>query len=267
MLSLQIPITPSSVDTIKAYLLKSIPHVKSSHRVEAAARALGFGTYAAMLAAAKSDEIRFGVLHEQLFRSYLRERDQDVTSIHIYRAAARVAVSAVMNTVPRLSMRGYGVGQPQRIYGEKRWETPTESYVRFTKDRTEFLSDNALDEFLRALAFIGRIPPTKTIRGGTGSYRLKHLAENMPITLPDGMTLGPDYVSNGALIAAAIHAGFKMKTHVDDLGYEEINVTFNMPKKVVDDLDCELRPDGGFAQDRARLVEFRKRSRRYGYSM
>ena len=38
------------VDSMKADLAKYLPHIKSSHRVEALARALGFKTYAALRA-------------------------------------------------------------------------------------------------------------------------------------------------------------------------------------------------------------------------
>jgi hypothetical protein len=260
MFALEITITPSSIDSIKANLLRALPHVKSCHRVEAIARAFDFRTYAAMLTAAKSSERRVIATQTGPFREYLEEHELDAPDIHFYRAAARVAVSIVMDHTPQLSMRGYGAGQPQRRCEEKRWETPEETYERFTKNRGEFLSDNGLDEFLRALALVQLIPATRAIRNA-GSYRLKHLAENLPIIMPDGMELGPAYVANGALIAAALHAGFKMKTYRDELGYNHINATFNMSKKVVDDLDCELRPRGGLARDRAWLPEFQKRKR------
>jgi hypothetical protein len=32
------------------------------------------------------------------------------------------------------------------------------------------------------------------------------------------------------LIAAAIHMGFRYKTHVDNLGYDTLNASFNMSK-------------------------------------
>jgi hypothetical protein len=72
---------------------------------------------------------------------------------------------------------------------------------------------------------------TKTVRSGNGSYRLKHVAENYVCAYPEGEKLGPDYVPNGMLIAAALHMGFKYKTHVDDLGYDTQNATFNMSRR------------------------------------
>jgi hypothetical protein len=45
------------------------------------------------------------------------------------------------------------------------------------------------------------------------------------------------------LIAAAVHAGFKYKTYVDDFGYDLPNVNFNMSKRSIDELDFEIRPN------------------------
>jgi hypothetical protein len=102
------------------------------------------------------------------------------------------------------------------------------------------------------LALLARVPKTKTIRSGTGSYGLKHIAENYVCEYPEGGELGPDYVPNGMLIAAALHMGFKYKTYVDDLGYDTQNASFNMSKAIIDELDAEIRPRTGFARDRVR---------------
>jgi hypothetical protein len=257
MLDLRIPIKIAAVEAVKAYLLGALPEVKSSHRVEAAARGLGFHTYAAMLHAAKLGDEASKPADGGRFASYLSEHGFFVPPIHLYRAVAHVAVAAVMEKVLNLSTFGYGFGEPQWDTDAKRWETTGERYASFVKHRAEFLFDGVLDEFLLALAFVQRIPSTKTIRTGTGSYHLKHIAEEMPITLSDGTNLGPGYVANGALIAAALHAGFRMKTDIDHLGYDAINVSFNMSKRAIDDLDCEIRPKGGLAQDRKYLAERR----------
>ena len=120
------------------------------------------------------------------------------------------------------------------------------------------MSDHATEQFLLSLAFLARVQPTKTIRPYTNSYWLKHIAENYGCTYPEGHELGPQYVSNPALIAAAIHAGFEYKTYVDELGYDSLNVRFNMSKTSLVDLDCAFRPNGGQAQDRGRRAEMRK---------
>jgi hypothetical protein len=54
MFVLRIPVTPAHVDALKTDLIKALPEVKSSHRVEALGRGLGFKTYAALRAVAQS---------------------------------------------------------------------------------------------------------------------------------------------------------------------------------------------------------------------
>jgi hypothetical protein len=262
MLMIRIPITLGTVGTIKRQLAETIADVKSSHRIEASARALCFRTYAAMLDAAKSGRAAANIANGAMFRHYLDQHGFNVEAIHLYRALARVAVCAVLQINPRLSMRGYGFGPPDWNPDLKRFETPQEQYAEFGRDRAEFLSRSGFDEFLLALAFVQKVPATKTVRG-VGSYRLKHIAENMPFTTADGTTIGPQYVSNGALIAAALSAGFKMKTYVDDRGYDAINVSFNMSKRAIDNLDCEYRPNGAEAQRRTSIEEQRHYGNRF----
>lgn len=68
----------------------------------------------------------------------------------------------------------------------------------FAKARAELQSDG-ISYFIRAVEWLRHIPTRKTVN--LGSYGLKHQAERW----------GGDYVSNGALIAAAIHLGFKVE--------------------------------------------------------
>ena len=263
MILLRIHLTEAAVVQMKLRLNKALPHVKSSHRVEALARGLSFRTYAALLEAASGPRPIVQV-DATAFCAYLAEHQFTVDGIHHYRAAAAVAVSAVMDATPKLSAWGYGIGRFHRLAGGTR-ETPYQHHARFLQQRASLLGDNALDQFLLALGLVQRIPATKTIRSGSGSYRLKHIAESNTCALPCGRRIGKgvdmDYVANGVLMAAAFHAGFKAKTHIDELGYVSINVTFNMSKPAIDDLDCRIRPNGACAQDRHRLAE-----RRNGYA-
>lgn len=127
-------------------------------------------------------------------------------------------------------------------------------YEEFQERRRDCLNlgSHSSEAFLRSLAFLACVKPTKTIRSGTGSYRLKHIAENYTCTYPEGGKLGPAYIPNGMLIAAALHMKFKHKTYVDDRGYDVPNTSFNMSKTVIDDLDATIRPNSGYAHDRAR---------------
>jgi hypothetical protein len=260
MFVLRIPIMLSAIELIKSGLTKSLPEVKSSHRVEALGRGLGFRTYAALLAASKSLVPPMAVVSGEVFSDYLKGHAFEADSAHLYRAAAHVAIRGVLDSTPRLHIHGLGFGRPQRSADGSR-QTPQQQYAEFEERREECLGRHAAEAFLRSLALLARVKETKTVRSGTGSYRLKHVAENYVCTYPEGQKLGPDYVPNGMLIAAALHMGFKYKTHVDELGYDTQNATFNMSKAVIDDLDAEIRPQTGFAQDRARkrqLADVRK---------
>lgn len=263
MFILKIPASADGLEFIKTELTHKLPDVKSSHRCEALARGLGFRTYAAALAAAKAEMPIAAHIRGDLFKAYLSDHGFDVRPEWLYRAAAKVALRDVSERTPKLTMWGIGVGRPRRKE-DGRWEDFRDMNVKFRQDRAELVSDGAVEAFLTSLAFLARVTPTKTIRKGTGSYWLKHIAENYACTYPDGDKLGPTYVANGVLIAAALHAGFKIKTYVDELGYDDLNVSFNMSKPCLEDLDCEIRPNGGRAQDRRHREEM-KRHRRYPY--
>lgn len=257
MFTLAISTTPAAIDAIKADLTRALPDVKSSHRCEAIARGLNFRTYASLLAGARSTSPVVATAQGAAFSAYLLAHGFEVPPLPFYRAVVRVAVRAVLENAPKLTMGGIGVGEPRRKPDGK-WEDWRDQQAKFMKDREALLSDYAVEPFLLSLAMLERVKPTKTIRPGTSSYWLKHIAENYACTYPEGNELGPQYVANGVLIAAAIHAGFKIKTYVDERGFDSLNVSFNMSKPSLIDLDCEIRPDGAQAQDRRRREELRR---------
>lgn len=261
--TLTIPVSTDGLSAIKTDLARKLPDVKSSHRCEAIARGLGFRTYATALAAVQAGATSRAHVRGDLFVAYLAEHAFAVSPAPFYHAAAKVALRHVWDRTPKLTMWGIGSGGPRRKE-DGRWEDFRDMNARFKEARAELLSDGAVKPFLASLSFLGRVTPTKTIRKGTGSYWLKHIAENFACSYPEGEKLGPTYVANGVLIAAALHAGFKMKTYVDNLGYDELNVSFNMSKPCLEELDCEVRPDGARAQDR-RHREAMKRNRYYPF--
>lgn len=263
MFALKIPVSADRLDAIKAELTRKLPDVKSSHRCEAIARGLGFRTYATALTAVKVETSETAQVRGDLFAAYLADHGFDVSPKLLYHAVAKVALGDVSERTSKLTLWGIGVGRPRRKE-DGRWEDFRDMNAKFRQDRAELLGDGAVKSFLTSLAFLERVTPTKTIRKGAGSYRLKHIAENYSCTYPEGAELGPIYVSNGVLIAAALYAGFKMKTYVDEMGYDDLNVSFNMSKPCLEDLDCEIRPDGARAQDR-RHREQMKRYRQYPY--
>ena len=239
MLDLRVEISPAAIDEMKLRLTRALPDVKSSHRVEGLARGLGFRTYAAMKAQALTPASSPGA-DATGFCEYLADQGFFVDGIHFYRAVGAAALAQVMEREPQLSYWGYHVGPPKRRPDGK-WESALEHQDRFRSERELLKSESVVDEFLLALGLVQRITPTQTIRGGTGSYRLKHVAEKSSCRLPCGVEIQPQYVANGTLIVAAVYAGFRYKTHIDARGYEGVNVTFNMSKAAVDDLDRMIR--------------------------
>ncbi len=266
MFTLAIPYSKSTLAFLKAELTRKLPEVKSSHRCEAMARGLGFRTYAAAQNAASSDVVTSAIIDGQTFADYLAERQLSVGSEALYQAAAKVALRSVSELFPKLTAWGIGVGRPRRNHAG-RLESSSQMSANFQNERKELTDDISVKAFLVSLAFVQLVTPTKSIRPNTGSYKLKHIAENFACTYPEGQKLGPTYVANGVFIAAGLHAGFKMKTYVDDLGYDHLNVSFNMSKSCIDDLDCQIRPNGNLAEDRRRKEELKRFQRNpFGYA-
>jgi len=257
--ALSIPLSSSSLNAVKLALTDSLPDVKSSHRCEALGRGLGFRTYAALLASLRCDTSNVVLVNEAAFTQYLAEHDFSVPGSALFRAAAVAALEQVSAQWPRLTIWGFGPGDRDRLPNGE-WETGGDRQRRLEDGRARLVSRPEADAFLASLALVARVERTKTIRPATNSYWLKHIAENYECTFPNGERLGPVYVPNGVFIAAAIHAGFMVKPFTDDYGAEALNAGFNMGKASLNDLDCEIRPDGGRAQAR------RERERRRNLS-
>lgn len=251
MFALEIRLSSAALAQIKLHLCKRLPSVKSMHRCEAMARGLGFQTYAAARAASDGTLV---TADGAAFARYLASHGFTVAPSELYRATAKAALHNIVEAHPILTVWGMGAGQPRRK-PDGRWETTEERGHRFRESRANLTSDSTIEAFLTSMAFLQNIPKTKTIRQGTGSYSVKHTAENYPCTFPEGEPLGPQYVPNGALIAAAIQSGFRYKLHDDEFGYYSVNVTFNMSKTRLDDLDCIYRPNGARAHSRKSAQE------------
>lgn len=248
MFELSIRISNQHLNSIKTYLRAQDPDIKSSHRCEALARGLGFQTYASMLAGLRGGRTVAVTARSDAFSAYLRERDFNTSGAHFLRAVANVALSSVLEQHSELTSDGMGV------YARHSWgHEPLETFeARRAKSRADMRGEQAAERFLLALAFVQRIPKTKSIRSGSGYRRMKHIAEKMPATFPDGEKLGPQYLPAGFLLAAAIHDGFNWKKSRgldDNIGPE---VRFNMLKSAVTDLAAEIRYDDGYVQDRLR---------------
>lgn len=258
MFDLRIALTPGAVESIKADLLRTLPNVKSCHRVEALARGLGFRTYAAMRAASRETSADVLAVDWQAFAGYLDERGFEGDAVTLYHAVARVAVKRVLQNKPYLTVLGINTGRRERN-PDGTWESAEQYRERIKSLRREMIGSYGVEEFLRSLALLSRVKRTKTI-SASGSYWCKHIAESFPCTYPNGQKLGPAYVANGAFIAAGVHAGFVVREFPDSP-----NVQFNMSKKCLIDLDGECRPTGYHAQQRRWREESRKGRRILGY--
>lgn len=74
-------IVPAQVEAMKDRLGTLLPDVKASDRVEALARGLGFGSWAAARAWMKAETIAYIDLEPTAFTSYLSERGKEVPGI------------------------------------------------------------------------------------------------------------------------------------------------------------------------------------------
>jgi len=224
------------IDSMKADLTKYFPQIKSSHRVEALARALGFKTYAAL----RARDLFAAPIETEVdwpsFQDYLKEKGFNSTAKPLYLAAGRAAVRLMLEMPrlePNLTREGIGV-DTQHHQGE----TPQQYSKRFYQARVDMLADSSIEEFLRSYTVVSRIPHTRTITTKHGAYKLKHIAEEASFTYPDGEASPAKYVCTGSLIAAALHAGFWYKSYPDSQ-----NVHFNMLQKGIENLDREIRPE------------------------
>jgi len=255
---LTVALNPSSLVAAKNTLNRLCPHIKSSHRCEALARGLGAGTFATLRKSAHANapiKVRSDV---QAFCQYLGSHNFGAEARSFHLAVASMAVDAIAEQEPTLCVHGFGLGSPRHFP----WEKPEAQRVleaRFRDQRKELGSERALEGFLLASLFLKRVPCTQSIRPEAGSYWIKHIAENYPASYPEGGTLGPRYVPNGMLIAAALHAGFAIKMARDEQGHPHQTVTFNMSVAVLNALNDEFQPDSGRAQDRKRRREARRR--------
>lgn len=199
-------ITTHDIDGLKRELGTLLPHVKSSHRVEAMARGLGFETNAALRAHLRREDICTDV-NDRAFVSYLAQRAFSLPNLPVLTMAAeqvryaepRAQIQAVMAQYSDLSAFGFGVFQGTKSLAERKAE--------FDRDRVAMLSGASVEQFLRAVEYLAKQPRRKTINRKRTSYGLKHDLERYS----SDMGLNNTYVTNGMFIAAAIHLGFMVE--------------------------------------------------------
>ncbi len=195
----------TEIESIKRELADLLPNVKSSHRVEAMARGLGWNTNAALRAELALADMERAV-DEGAFADYLGSHgfhgvDGGVLSEAVTRhkfAEERAAIQRVMEREPNLAKWGFGVhDEPAKPRAVREAE--------FQSNRQAMLNPRAIGEFVRAREFLSQFGQRKSINRKISSYGLKHRAEEFH---RDNGSDDP-YVGNGMLIAAAVHLGFR----------------------------------------------------------
>jgi hypothetical protein len=197
----------TDIESLKRQLGELLPAVKSSHRVEAMARGLGWQTHAALRAMLGREAVQRTV-DDSAFTNYLglhgfSEAPADALSeavVHCKFPQERAAIQRVLEHEPRLARRGFGVFRDAK-------QTIEDSQEEFAHDRAELYSAWGISEFLRAREYLSLASHRRTVNDRRSSYGLKHDAEHY---FRD-RGIADNYVSNGALIAAAIHLGFNYR--------------------------------------------------------
>ncbi|MCH8863535.1 MAG: hypothetical protein IID51_13665 [Proteobacteria bacterium] len=197
----------ADVDSVKKQLGHLVPNVKSSHRAEAMARALGWRTNSAL----RSDLAlapRECEIDNIAFNNYLEEHSFADTQYGVLgdvivaiKFSDQVgAIEDARTQEPNLTRSGFA-------YKDKPGRTQADINAEIERDRKQPIGFFAVEEFMRACEFLSQKEKRTTINKDSNSYGLKHEAERFH--KKNGAS--NPYVSNGMFIAAAIHLGFKIK--------------------------------------------------------
>ena len=226
----------SDIERIKQELAALLPEVKSSHRVEAMARGLGWKTNAALRAELAGTEME-RLVDDRAFTDYLKDHgfaeawfgSLSEAVVRCKFSAERDAIKLVLAQEATLTRYGLGVFEPWR-------KTPEQREAELIKGREAMLLPYHMGEFIRARDFLSQFAHRATINTKISSYGLKHQAEQFYRE----RGAGASYVSNGLLIAAAVHLGFKIKQVGDSP-----NPYFNLGSKNGNTAPTVHTPRGG----------------------
>jgi hypothetical protein len=204
---MEITFSLADIESLKRELTRLLPDVKSSHRVEAMARGLGWNTNAALRADLSANAIG-RVPDPKAFETYLRDYGfagaPSVTLLHVIARtkfpSEYAAIQRVMDRDPDLATGGYG------LPGD-RSQPRAQREAEFRQDREEMLTPERIGQFIRARAYLEPFGKRQSLNTKVSSYGLKHRAENFHRE----RGVNYSYVSNGMLIAAALDLGFRVK--------------------------------------------------------
>jgi len=221
----------SNLPSIKESLRKAHPDSKSTKRTEAAAKALGFFTYASLLSSLKTGVVPVSVDDED-YCSRLAvptKLDGGKPDRALSRAVARAMLRKVLDEQLELTLRGFDaawLGSRDELRKPR-----DEREALFAERRREAYEDDwAADQFELALIFLSRQVIIKSLNRKMGSYGLKHRAEDLSRSYGLFTHLG-DYVSNGMLIAAAYATGFTVKRAAFDSYNAYLNISMQTLKE------------------------------------
>ena len=204
---MKVLISHADIDPLKSHLLALAPAVKSSHRVEAMARGLGFGSHAALLSELGETPVPCAV-NNGAFGAFLKDRGggelpYDTLLEAVIRTKlsdARTAIAAVLSREPDLCSDG------MRTLDRRR--SAVDNAADFERSRQAMVEARYIPQFIRAAAYLDTQQKSKTATRGPTSYGWKHNAERFHGAAAPGED---PYVSNGMFIAAALHLGFMIK--------------------------------------------------------
>jgi hypothetical protein len=222
--AVRITITSDDLQAIKDYLRRSLPNHHSSHRIEAAARGLGFTTYGGMREALAAGPILVAA-DDRRFCTELNipfEAEKGFNRF-LSRSLARIELRRILDAHPHMTQRGFDSAW-MLVSGEM--EKSLNERLSLLEERRQqaYESDWGFDQFELAWIYLSRQRKNKSINRRVTSYGLKHRAENLMREFGHFRPLG-NYVSNGMLIAAAYSLGFEVKPIARDSYNAYLNIS------------------------------------------
>ena len=169
----------SNIDCVKRELSRLLPNVKSSHRVEAMARGLGWSSNASLRAELAQKKSAERMVNDHTFKNYLDERKFSNTEFGTLGEAVtcclfareRRVIEELLVQEPRLTSDGLGIVEEFRKPSVQRQR-------EFEERRKGLTSSRGVQEFFRGVRFLSEFGQRKTINRKIGSYGLKHQAED-----------------------------------------------------------------------------------------
>lgn len=208
---MRVAISASDMDAFKYDLRLAHPDFGSCQRLEAAARSLGYNTYAGLRTAlAKGPvEVQANDTHYRTLLGLPNETLNGWAVRPLGRALARIEIRKVLDATPNLTCRGFDSIWFD-VSNERKLAITERRTLLAERRREAYEHDRSADEFELAWIYLSKQSRIATINRKIGSYGLKHRAEGISRNFDLFKELG-NYVSNGMLIAAAYSLGFNVK--------------------------------------------------------